>query len=536
MKKGILSKKAKDGSAVPGQTAIIQPKLMVNSPGDRYEQEADAMAERVMRMSLNQNQTKPGSGMIARSIQRKSAGSKQNGGFSVDEMPLMRKSENGGGFQAPQGLVLQLENSKGSGRPLPEGTRSFMENAFSADFSRVRVHTDSQAAEMNKGIQAKAFTHGRDIYFNSGQYEPHSKEGQGLLAHELAHTVQQADQRNILQLKREGSIVTKYGEWFPKMFLLVNSKVDPEKDPAKKTPQGHYGANMWLFFIPNDNVDAKQIGIIQTAYGKAPKGTDPKGFFQNDSGNLFKDKRLEKRATKEGTFIDQNYKAVNPLYASTGEPGKKGMGDAPLQLEDPKDPTNKHTYGRHGEHYFENGKLHHKPADIYDTPTVEDVVNPKNFVFKFETTALALEGKDKGIYYGSVTWGWELDNSGVHKKIPLSVRNEGAPSNSFIQAAKKWNKSKGGKNQNEETQKLPVNVYKLNVDVIAPTESYFPNIVLKKGTRVQIKEDSYFSKNLLFSHLNPSKPLYRDVDIKVAEGSYVGIETRVSMSSLILEQ
>ena len=152
-----LIHKAKTDHA-PGQRPIVQAKLQVNAPGDRYEQEADAMAERVIHGS-----SRPTS--------------------------VMRKADSGGGFAAPSGLVSQL--GRGGGSPLSPGTRGVMENAFSADFSRVRVHTDGQAADMSRQIQAKAFTHGSDIYFNQGQYAPESTEGKRLLAHELTHTVQQ---------------------------------------------------------------------------------------------------------------------------------------------------------------------------------------------------------------------------------------------------------------------------------------------------------------------------------------------------------
>lgn len=84
-----------------------------------------------------------------------------------------------------------LNNSKSGGAPLPPVTKNFMEGAFRTDFSSVRVHTDSRAADMSKGIRAKAFTHGHDIYFNSGQFTPERPEGKKLLAHELTHVIQQ---------------------------------------------------------------------------------------------------------------------------------------------------------------------------------------------------------------------------------------------------------------------------------------------------------------------------------------------------------
>jgi DNA uptake protein ComE-like DNA-binding protein len=84
-----------------------------------------------------------------------------------------------------------LASSKGSGSPLPSQLRSHMETRFGADFAGVRVHTGSRAQSLSASIHAKAFTHGGDIYFNSGYYSPGTAAGQKLLAHELTHTIQQ---------------------------------------------------------------------------------------------------------------------------------------------------------------------------------------------------------------------------------------------------------------------------------------------------------------------------------------------------------
>jgi hypothetical protein len=77
------------------------------------------------------------------------------------------------------------------GRPLDAATRSFMEPRFGRDLGAVRIHTDSQAAESARAVNASAYTVGHDIAFGAGQYRPASPEGAALLAHELAHTVQQ---------------------------------------------------------------------------------------------------------------------------------------------------------------------------------------------------------------------------------------------------------------------------------------------------------------------------------------------------------
>lgn len=115
----------------------------------------------------------------------------------------MRKAE-GGGYNASPSLVSKLSGSRGNSAPLPASTRKFMEGAFSTDFSRVRVHTDSEAASMSKGINAKAFTHGSDVYFNNGEYSPETQAGQNLLVHELTHVVQQSNGSSSGVVQRQG--------------------------------------------------------------------------------------------------------------------------------------------------------------------------------------------------------------------------------------------------------------------------------------------------------------------------------------------
>jgi hypothetical protein len=84
-----------------------------------------------------------------------------------------------------------LSRSKGGGAPLSRDVNGSMSQAFGADFSGVRIHTDNNAVQMSRDLNAQAFTHGNDIYFNEGKYDTGSDGGRRLLAHELTHTVQQ---------------------------------------------------------------------------------------------------------------------------------------------------------------------------------------------------------------------------------------------------------------------------------------------------------------------------------------------------------
>jgi hypothetical protein len=112
---------------------------------------------------------------------------------------LLRKGTQPTGKDAAPigGEVLQAP-----GQPLDADTRAYMEPRFGANFSQVRVHTNTHAAWTASSINAKAFTVGRDITFAAGQYAPHTGEGQRLLAHELTHVVQQGNGANVMQRRR----------------------------------------------------------------------------------------------------------------------------------------------------------------------------------------------------------------------------------------------------------------------------------------------------------------------------------------------
>lgn len=107
---------------------------------------------------------------------------------------VSRKENNGTGGIAGNAAPAIVNDvlSSGGGAPLEHGTRSFMEDRFGQDFSNVRVHTNDHAADSAKAIDAKAYTSGSNIVFDTGQYNPSSQAGQTLIAHELAHVVQQS--------------------------------------------------------------------------------------------------------------------------------------------------------------------------------------------------------------------------------------------------------------------------------------------------------------------------------------------------------
>lgn len=177
----------------------IQAKLTIGEPGDKYEQEADETARQVV-----QRIHQPQSEKLQREslpdeedeLQMKPEGNIQRESLPDEEDELQMKPMvqrvSDGGMAATQDLEASINQARGGGQPLANNIREPMEQGFGADFSRVKVHTDTQSDQLNRSIQAKAFTTGQDVFFRQGAYEPGSRGGQELIAHELTHVVQQS--------------------------------------------------------------------------------------------------------------------------------------------------------------------------------------------------------------------------------------------------------------------------------------------------------------------------------------------------------
>lgn len=176
--------------------SLIQAKLTVSPPGDKYEQEADQIAEHVMsmpepaaqRQAVKEEeeepiQTKPLAGQITPFVQLQP---------EEEEEELQAKSKSGETPEVTPAISSGIQSLQGSGRPLSGTERSFFEPRFGRDFSQVRLHMDDPATAAAREMQARAFTIGSHVVFGSGQYRPETDGGRRLLTHELTHVLQQA--------------------------------------------------------------------------------------------------------------------------------------------------------------------------------------------------------------------------------------------------------------------------------------------------------------------------------------------------------
>lgn len=167
---------AKRPAVTASLSAGVQAKSFVSSPGDAAEREADRVAKHVMTM--------PAPAIAAR-------GSRSAQRAAAAPAPGLPRAASPTGTDSA--LAAKVRAAASGGAPLSRKTRAFLEPRFRADFSRVMIHQDAGAARLATELGARAFTYGRHIFFAAGQYDPDSREGLELLAHELTHTIQQSE-------------------------------------------------------------------------------------------------------------------------------------------------------------------------------------------------------------------------------------------------------------------------------------------------------------------------------------------------------
>lgn len=211
----------------------IQPTLRVSEPDDPAEREASRVAEEVMeasderhKMATAERSEHPSGGRNGTSVSRPSTTPIEDRTPRIDESP--RSCGPTSEQQAGEDVERALGSSSG-GKPLPPATRSFFEPRFGRNFGDVRVHTGEEAADLNRQLDAKAFTDGSDVYFGEGQYRPETPAGKQLLAHELTHAIQQTgsgrtvdrSHATSIQLQRDNGTAATQGEFINWSSLVL---------------------------------------------------------------------------------------------------------------------------------------------------------------------------------------------------------------------------------------------------------------------------------------------------------------------------
>lgn len=327
----LLQRKCACGGGCPRckEELGIQTKLKIGEPGDKYEQEADRIADEVMRMpepSIQRQveleeeeeetlQAKPTIGQITPIIQRQVEPEEEEKEEIIQTKQVACQSS----AVTPSFEAKTQSLQRGGGRPLPPDTRAFMEPRFGHDFSKVRIHTDPKAARLAYSLNAKAFTMGKDIVFAKGSFDQNSLIGKSLLAHELTHYIQQ--EGNIVGNKNN---ISKHSPQL--QGRLIQRKVcDPLYQCCLSETQGFQIGSSFEFLPAEEG--ATEEGAFEKLFKK---------YWFEKYREVTEKPKIEEGATEERTFekLFEEYLKVQPKYENVQPEDKPKIKEDKLKLKE----------------------------------------------------------------------------------------------------------------------------------------------------------------------------------------------------------
>ncbi len=367
---------------------------------------------------------------------------------------VQRKAAGG----APGDAGAAVERAAGDGgAPVDAAVRGRVEATTGADLSGVRVHTGAASQEAAAALQARAYTVGHDVHFGAGQYQPGTADGDKLIAHELAHTVQQGPAGGAPQGK-----------------LAVSQPHDPAEAEADTVAEAAVASPWSGAFRPTapSQMMQPQVPIARRAVGamlmRAPIKGNGYGDWDVEQKNLDAPKAGDPYNSRVTIRFDPNAKTVNATEIAfvqtiktlnTG--GANAWPDATYTKREAKDHTMVDAVTRFGMVGYDNaGKPYSvtPPGEKVPVAIVEPGSSPKplksattrdwpgwnqpNLKWSFETAAVAKAGKDANKIYGAVTWGFDVDKD--NRLTAHKVGFSGAASASFTEAVGKWNDQAAG--------------------------------------------------------------------------------------------
>lgn len=223
-----------------------------------------------------------------------------------EEKPVQKKGKNTESEIPDKELEEKLNTSKGSGTGLDKSTKKEMESGFGSDFSNVKIHTDANAVQMSQELGAQAFTTGNDVYFNDGKYNPDSREGKHLLAHELTHTIQQT---GALQKAND-----------------PNANLSEDLEAARfkgefRLEQAHDNLDYLATGSKGEPVEKVQSGLLDLGYELPKFGAD--GDFGSETKAAVLNFQSDNSLTYDGVVGVQTIGRLDDIYAGKDNSKKK---------------------------------------------------------------------------------------------------------------------------------------------------------------------------------------------------------------------
>jgi hypothetical protein len=394
----------------PVENKSSSQSLKIDSPNSAHEKEAESVAEIFSR-----------NGQIM-------------GSENIMKGQIAGNPNSNNGMIAPAGVQEKINSTKRSGDRLLDSVKRLVKGK-SGELDEVRIHTDNNAAVLSQAVSAKAFTHGKDIYFGQGMFNTYSAEGKELLVHELMHA--KGNNSEDSSLIQRTPVTTYWGTWDTDKYSPI---VNP-KDPTEE-----YGLDIILKFTPGDKVNCGKIGMVQTIKSVIDERKTFPSLDYNDyekrslDGDLKSPINKTFGTTEEGFAIDR----TSPFNDPTFQSDKYNATDTTLGGGDEYVENGKKVNGTYGKRINSGNNWIVTPSTLLDGPQLPDAGYGSMQVF--ETAAIGLESPQSGVYMSSIKWGWKKESGSKIIPIPIEKVSESIPSATFFKSAKKWNDASTGGN------------------------------------------------------------------------------------------
>jgi hypothetical protein len=369
---------------------------------------------------------------------------------TLTEGLVVQRKATGSSESAPDPGAAVAAAATSTGMAADPAMRARVEQVTGADLGGVRVHTGAPSHVAAQSLSARAFTVGQNVHFASGEYRPGSADGNRLLAHELAHTVQQGATASAPQCKLE---VSQPGDAAEVEADAVATAATGAGGPVAVTQRrgvmlqreaiagNKFGS--WDFTQVNTNganssaIYASEVNIAFKPDAATVDSTEI-AFVQNvqilDSGNKSFDNRdnFKNRMTDDGSTIDRVADRKFGYYGYNNDGSTAGNAKAGTTATKP--PT---------------------PATMYDKPSF----NKPDAKWNFEAAVTAKAGADAGTIYGALQWGFDVDKDNKltsHKAQHLDKQTAG-----FDKAVAKWNdQAKGDDSKRNRKDQVELGPFK----------------------------------------------------------------------------
>jgi hypothetical protein len=347
---------------------------------------------------------------------------------------------------ARQSQPERIQSQLGAGAALEGSVRSRMESVFGQDFSGVRVHTGSTAAQLSDGLDARAFAVGRDVAFGAGEYRPGTIVGDALIAHELAHVVQQKDaavkpMRFGRQDAAEGSLEREADRSAASAVKALWGRAAGSASALAANAMPRLRSGLAISRCgKGQRVDGNRYGYWNIDQGTSD-GSGPNTQYASDTDIYFNPNKDTVNCS-EISFIQ----AVQRNFAGGGTAETRPI---PLGRQTASGWKVDRLIGKQLGWYGYNdggraGDLVEPGSSPDNTAHMHDVPNWSvgNTSWSFETCAVCKSGHDSNTAYGCLTWGFDADaNSTLTKHVPA---HHDRPSADFTAALGAWNAQAAG--------------------------------------------------------------------------------------------